>query len=143
MKSEYTKRLFWTGRHTAVMTNRALPLSRKGSKLRARFQLAELIFPTGTHFKLPFNMICEIQGRLRKYSLRTSRTVPEFRLFYKHCSCCSIVPYIFQLHSTQCVAKQLEFYSLQNSSYFNTNVNACLQLSRKGSITPAVRYSCS
>jgi len=44
------KRLFWTGRHTAVMTNGSLPLSRKGSKIGARLQLAELIFPTGTHF---------------------------------------------------------------------------------------------
>jgi hypothetical protein len=61
MKSEHTKRLFWTGNHTAVMTNGALPLCRKGCTLGTRLQLAELIFPTGTHFKLPFNMICEIQ----------------------------------------------------------------------------------
>jgi hypothetical protein len=141
MKSEHSKRLFGIGRHTAVMTNGALPLSRKGCTLGARLQFAELIFKTGTHFKLPFNIICEIQDRLRKYSLRTSCTVPEFRLSNKHCCCFSIVPNIFQLHSTQCLAKQLEFHSLQYSFYFNTRVNTCLHLPRKGSNTTAVHYS--
>jgi hypothetical protein len=95
MKSEHSKRFFGTGRHTAVLTNGALPLSRKGCTLGARLQLAELIFPTGTHFKLPFNIICEIQDRLHNivyehhapfqnsdYPINTAVALASFQIFF-------------------------------------------------------------